>query len=292
MIRVGDRVKFLTDTGEGIVTAIKGAVVTVEVEDGFGIPVTMDQIVAVAKEEELRAISLIGVSDHKPGRVKRPAKSEEEKREAKPRFRASQRYGKVSLVEDPDEEIIDLNAIRENYRRTVTEVNRVSIEIDRKEQEAEYERTMVVQEKAKPEPQPQKEAPIEPAPEPKAQRPANIPLDELARRMGVKPEKKQEPKPAKKSDIEVVDLHANEILSSTEGMTPGEILTAQMSRFTIVLDAALKSGDHGKIVFIHGVGKGKLKYEMTKLLGRNYPKVAYQDASFREYGYGAIMIFY
>lgn len=44
-----------------------------------------------------------------------------------------------------------------------------------------------------------------------------------------------------------------------------------------------------KIVFIHGVGNGVLKNEIRKQLERKY-KVYYQDASFREYGYGATMV--
>ncbi len=62
----------------------------------------------------------------------------------------------------------------------------------------------------------------------------------------------------------------------------------------MALEGALKAGGKStpkRIVFIHGVGKGKLRYEIEKELRRNYPKLRYQDASFAEYGYGAIMIF-
>lgn len=92
-------------------------------------------------------------------------------------------------------------------------------------------------------------------------------------------------------DAEVVDLHIEHIIQECEGLTPGEILNAQLARFTVVLDGAIKSNRKGKIVFIHGVGKGKLKYELKKLLDRKYSKLRYQDASFAEYGYGAIMVF-
>jgi dsDNA-specific endonuclease/ATPase MutS2 len=49
-------------------------------------------------------------------------------------------------------------------------------------------------------------------------------------------------------------------------------------------------GRVGKIIFIHGVGQGRLKFEITKILNNKYPDMKYQDASFREYGYGAIMV--
>ena len=96
---------------------------------------------------------------------------------------------------------------------------------------------------------------------------------------------------ANKPGVEIIDLHVENILENTEGMQPGEILKAQIARFTVALDGAVKSGKPSKMVFIHGVGKGKLKYEMKKVLDRQYSKLRYQDASFAEYGYGAIMVF-
>lgn len=102
---------------------------------------------------------------------------------------------------------------------------------------------------------------------------------------------KRSPATDMKNEPEIIDLHADEILESTAAMAPAEILTSQLSRFTIALDGAIKSGRSGKIVFIHGIGKGKLKYEMKKILDRQYSKLRYQDASFAEYGYGAIMVF-
>ena len=106
-----------------------------------------------------------------------------------------------------------------------------------------------------------------------------------------KPKENAVPHKPSTKDEEVVDLHAEAILDSTDGMAPGEILKAQLARFTVALDGAVKAGRQKRIVFIHGVGKGKLRYEIEKELKRNYPKLRYQDASFAEYGYGAIMVF-
>lgn len=104
---------------------------------------------------------------------------------------------------------------------------------------------------------------------------------------------KNNAKTARHTDDEnqIIDLHASEILENFEQMSSGEILNAQLARFSIVMDGAVKSGKRNKLVFIHGVGSGKLKYEMKKLLDRKYSKFRYQDASFAEYGYGAIMVF-
>lgn len=95
----------------------------------------------------------------------------------------------------------------------------------------------------------------------------------------------------KESNTVIEDLHIEAILESWENLSSGEVLAAQLARFNFVMETAIKNSQRGKIVFIHGVGKGKLKYELKKALDRQFPKYRYQDASFAEYGYGAIMVF-
>lgn len=278
MIRIGDRVKFLSDTGSGIVVSIKGEVATVEMEDGFDVPAPLTDLVAVAKEDELEAIAKIGVSDPKPGASRRRAP--EEKREAK-KTAAYSRYGKISLVDDygDEEEIVDVTQLRRQYLKNVAALNEAANSVDGDEPEEsvsqESDDSETVSEAGSP-----KLRTVEP--------------ERLPDVLGIKVERPVVSKPAaeKKPSEEVVDLHASEVLSSTEGMSAGEILDAQMSRFDIAMSLAVKSGGHGRIVFIHGVGSGKLKYELQRRLRRDYPKLSWQDASFAEYGYGAIMVFY
>lgn len=97
-------------------------------------------------------------------------------------------------------------------------------------------------------------------------------------------------RPPKGQTIEEIDLHIEEIIDDYENLSNGEILEIQLGRFETALDTALLSKVQ-KIVFIHGVGNGKLKYELIKKLERKYPQLKYQDASFREYGYGATMVY-
>jgi hypothetical protein len=104
------------------------------------------------------------------------------------------------------------------------------------------------------------------------------------------PKKPDAARPKYADEPQIVDLHAEEILASPADMEPGEIIRAQLARFEIALDLALGSHRPQRLVFIHGVGSGKLKREMQKLLAAKYPKLRYQDASFREYGYGAILV--
>ena len=95
------------------------------------------------------------------------------------------------------------------------------------------------------------------------------------------------PKIAGNEPIEEVDLHAESFLENTSGMSKGEILEAQLSRFEIALEGAMRNKQK-KMVFIHGLGNGKLKHEIRKRLDRR--KIRYQDASFKEYGYGATLV--
>lgn len=91
------------------------------------------------------------------------------------------------------------------------------------------------------------------------------------------------------NDPEEVDLHIEAISDNFSGLSNGEIIEMQMARFKISLETAIIHKTN-RIVFIHGVGNGKLKYTLRKALDENYPDLQYQDASFKEYGYGATMV--
>jgi len=84
--------------------------------------------------------------------------------------------------------------------------------------------------------------------------------------------------------VEEVDLHIEAIVEQAEGMSNAEILEVQLARFETALEGALRSGQK-KIVFIHGLGNGRLKNEVRRRLEKR--GIAYQDAPFKEYGYGA-----
>ncbi|WP_010665334.1 DUF2027 domain-containing protein [Marinilabilia salmonicolor] len=99
------------------------------------------------------------------------------------------------------------------------------------------------------------------------------------------------PKPSKKknSDIIEVDLHIHELLDDTRGLSNADMLKLQIDRFTEVMEENQKTKGQ-KIVFIHGLGNGTLKHEVRRLLNTRYKSHNFQDASFREYGYGATMV--
>ncbi len=87
----------------------------------------------------------------------------------------------------------------------------------------------------------------------------------------------------------VIDLHASELLDTTAGMSPTDILNYQMDTFRKTLKQYEKKKGQ-KIVFIHGKGEGVLRRALTDELRYRYKNYTFQDASFREYGYGATQV--
>lgn len=86
-----------------------------------------------------------------------------------------------------------------------------------------------------------------------------------------------------------IDLHAHELLDTMVGLEPKDILDYQLKVFRDTMDSYLKQRGC-RIVFIHGKGNGVLRKAILKDLRTRYAQCNYQDASFREYGYGATMV--
>lgn len=93
----------------------------------------------------------------------------------------------------------------------------------------------------------------------------------------------------KKDSILEIDLHIDKLLDTAAGMSNADILLYQMKEFRRVMDENLKHTGK-KIVFIHGKGDGVLRRNLLQELKYRYKKCTWQDASFREYGYGATQV--
>ncbi|KAA6350762.1 hypothetical protein EZS27_001866 [termite gut metagenome] len=93
----------------------------------------------------------------------------------------------------------------------------------------------------------------------------------------------------KQNDILEIDLHIDKLLDNTAGMENKDILEYQLDKFRGVMEL-YKKKQGKKIVFIHGKGDGVLRRALIDELKRKYGSCRHQDASFREYGFGAMMI--
>lgn len=95
-------------------------------------------------------------------------------------------------------------------------------------------------------------------------------------------------KAPKEGPVEV-DLHIHELVDTTAGMSNADMLQLQLQTFRDTLDRY--KGEKGrKIIFIHGKGDGVLRRAILEELQRKYKNYEYQDASFREYGFGATQV--
>ena len=101
--------------------------------------------------------------------------------------------------------------------------------------------------------------------------------------------KKAQKQQRKKNDIVEVDLHIHELLDDTTGMNNSDMLNYQLDVFRKTLEE-YKNKKGQKIVFIHGKGDGVLRRAILDELKRTYKTYLSQDASFREYGFGATMV--
>jgi len=85
-----------------------------------------------------------------------------------------------------------------------------------------------------------------------------------------------------------VDLHIEELVDSTEGLSNHEMLSMQLDRVEKELDEAMVK-KLKRIIFIHGVGNGRLRQEIQAIL-RNTPGTSFCDAPYKDYGYGATQV--
>lgn len=111
----------------------------------------------------------------------------------------------------------------------------------------------------------------------------------LRKKAADKPERRNVEKKQRRQGIIEVDLHISELLDSTAGLSNTEMLEVQLKEFNSVMQKYQR--DKGtKIVFIHGKGEGVLRNALLKELKYKYKNCDVQDASFREYGFGATQV--
>ena len=125
-------------------------------------------------------------------------------------------------------------------------------------------------------------------------RPMVLDASDLERAMKMKksadtPVRKPVTRRPEKPGIVEVDLHASALLDTTAGLSNTDILNYQLDKVRETLDR-YRQAKGRKIVFIHGKGEGVLRNALLKEVRDKYKNCTCQDASFREYGFGATMV--
>ena len=109
------------------------------------------------------------------------------------------------------------------------------------------------------------------------------------KKMADRPAKKPVTKRTVRPEVIEVDLHINQLLDNTAGLSNADMLNIQVDEFRRVMDENLRHKGQ-KIVFVHGKGEGVLRQALLKELKYRYKSCRVQDASFREYGFGATQV--
>ncbi len=257
-IQIGDKVRFLNAVGGGRVSGFqKGNIVLVEDEDGFEMPVLMNEVVVI--ESKTQPSPLTAAATVAPKVASRPRREREE---------------------EPTEEDIRIAQLREQYRKEHPAANR-------------HQSPVAPQPPSTPAPTEETLEQRVVRLEMQVRR-LQMRLERLedarALREKTKSDDLQRRETARHTSGPIeVDLHAHEVLETTAGMGAKEIKEYQLK---VVEDTMRQyANDHGRrIVFIHGNGEGVLRRAVTDLIHRKYPKCDLQDASFQQYGFGATMV--
>ncbi len=110
-----------------------------------------------------------------------------------------------------------------------------------------------------------------------------------SKRLAGRPERRPVEKHDKTPSVIEVDLHIDELIDSKAGLSNTDMLNVQLREFNRVMAENVKRKGQ-KIVFIHGKGEGVLRNALLKELRLKYKQCDVQDASFREYGFGATQV--
>ena len=86
--------------------------------------------------------------------------------------------------------------------------------------------------------------------------------------------------------VEEIDLHIEELTKDFSSMSNAEMLHLQMSRFQQALERAIAHGAN-RLYVIHGVGSGKLRNEIHRMLKQYPPVKSFSNEHHARYGYGA-----
>ena len=258
-IQIGDKVRFLNSVGGGVVRGFRGKdQVLVEDEDGFEVPALIKECVVVGGND-MQVHSLNRPKVQAPVETPSPMKPEpKEEKVEKDKPYSLKNAVSVELRLDTVK-FYKLHCFMEN---DFFEEDALIYPIIRNDLP---ERELLVS-----------AAELKEAMQQKVREERRVPRQIVKK------------KPTNSAILEI-DLHITELLDNTNGLSNADMLTYQLGKFREVMDQyALNNGQ--KIVFIHGKGDGVLRKAIEKDLKTRYKQHYFQDASFREYGFGATMV--
>jgi hypothetical protein len=89
---------------------------------------------------------------------------------------------------------------------------------------------------------------------------------------------------------DIIDLHIEKLNRSAHNIPAGDSLFIQLEKFEYALDQAIAAG---RLEFrvIHGLGKGKLKEEIYKILEKHPHVRSYVNDHHSRYGFGSTLIY-
>ena len=313
-MKIGDKVRFLSEVGGGVVTGFQGKdMVLVEDADGFDIPMPIKECVVIdtddynMKRKPVAPAPKQEVAGAKAKGASVKVRPDEEEDERPVTYRPAERKGgdilNVMLAFVPqdlkaisatafDAYLINdsnftlyftyLTAEGSNWRvrsHGMVEPNTKFYKLHTFRESIFFEEPSLIYDIVK------NDVPVK-----QVFVSADDIKDALLQKKVPEPQVAKQPQQKKvKNDIMEVDLHAHELLDTTAGMSNSEILNYQLDVFRKTLEEC-KNKKGQKIVFIHGKGDGVLRKAILQELKYKYKNYESQDASFREYGFGATMV--
>ncbi len=119
---------------------------------------------------------------------------------------------------------------------------------------------------------------------------ATTPDPEMLRQQMMSPNTKQEIQiPKRRIAFREIDLHIEKLEKNSGDLAAAEILSFQIQHFEKAFDKAILDGVE-KLIVIHGTGNGILRTEVQKRLSGNSQIKHFKDAQKERFGYGATEI--
>lgn len=313
-MRIGDKVRLLRGTEEGFIVNIKGNIVEVEIEDGFTIPAVKNEIVVIDKKEaesfatgpleapkedqkqqkqssiaegiylgidELDASLDCYLVNHTEHHVLYSISIEEKKNAVAFSFGICAPYnskeaGKTAINPQKGEIKFLLQAI---VHAEKSRVRKLPIETNLTIQKNQLKEKVQVQTIGKGVTLFNLEE----------TNPILISAEEIKEQMfgGAAPKMEMKESPKSNKD-QVIDLHVD---PEKINIPENEVLGYQLILFEKAFDEALHM-NAPKLKVIHGIGSGKLRTEIHKMLSRRKEVNFFEDGDKERFGFGSTIIYF